>query len=447
MKDPRKRIGRSLAALFCLLVLSISVSAVESELAALVDQAQYEEAYELALEHRFELEGEPDFDLYYGIAAIETGHLSEGVFALERVVMQRPGAHRARLELARGYYLMEEYERANHHFDRVLATEPPPDVVATIDRFQQDIQARTDTTGFSISGFVGFTLGYDSNVNNGPSTDSVTVTDGPLAGGTFDLSDSQPRDDGVGGLELRVNVQQPQASGQTLYARADLNTTHHLNNDEFDTLRYGLRLGSRWSRNGLTPDLSIRAQQLRLDGNAFQNQYGVGLNINQMLNPARMLFYGVDYVYLDHDDNPNRDAAVFQGSLGWLQSWRLPLRPQTTVSVSGGRVIAVSGSAGAQANTDRWQAGLTGQVRLGLPVSDWSVSSRVQYRYSEYSGENTLFGTNRQDHFTLVALSSDWTLLSDVVVTPTVEYRITESNIDLYSNERARADVRVRYRF
>lgn len=441
------RAARLLAMCSLAFVLAAPASAVVSELEELIATQQYEAAFELAMEHRFEREGDLDFDFYYGLAAIETGNLSEGVFALERVVMRRPGAQRARLELARGYYLMGEYERANHHFDRVRASEPPPNVVATIDRFQRDIQARTETPGLSISGFVGMSLGYDSNVNNGPAASSVTATDGPFEGATFDLSDNEPRDDGVGGLEARLNLQQPLATGQMLYARGDVNTTHHLDNDSLDTIRYGLRLGARWPLNGLTPDLSVRAQQLRVDGDRFQDQYGVALNVNQELSATRMLFYGLDYARLDHEDNPNRDADLIQGSLGWLEAWRVPFNPQTTLSTSVGRVIAQEDTAGAQANTDRWQGGVNGQVRVALPLADWSLSSRTQYRYSEYSGDNAFFGTNRQDHFGQVSLSAEWTPLAELAITPGVEYRMTRSNIDLYTNERARADVRVRYRF
>ena len=53
----------------------------------LVAQGQYQRAFELgqAAEERFE--GRAEFDFHYGLAALETGHYPEAIFALERVVL------------------------------------------------------------------------------------------------------------------------------------------------------------------------------------------------------------------------------------------------------------------------------------------------------------------------------------------------------------------------
>ena len=145
------------------------------------------EAYTYAQTYRAEQEGNPQFDFYYGIAAIDTGNASQGVFALERVLAVQPDNHAARLELARGYFILEEYARAREEFELVLALDPPPSVVSKISRFLIAIrrnEGRYRTTG---SGFVQFGLGNDTNVSSGPddptigivklSDDSVAVED------------------------------------------------------------------------------------------------------------------------------------------------------------------------------------------------------------------------------------------------------------------------------
>ncbi|MFW5969231.1 MAG: hypothetical protein ACOCP9_01180, partial [Halofilum sp. (in: g-proteobacteria)] len=53
-------------------------------LAELVENGDYDDAYELASEHVGEHAGDPRFDFYYGIAAVETEALNEAIFALER---------------------------------------------------------------------------------------------------------------------------------------------------------------------------------------------------------------------------------------------------------------------------------------------------------------------------------------------------------------------------
>ncbi len=83
-----------------------------SDLSQLLEQGESVKAYQLSLDNLDEMEGDPAFDFQYGVAAIDSGHLSEGIFALERVHMLEPRNSLATLELARGYYLIAQYERA-----------------------------------------------------------------------------------------------------------------------------------------------------------------------------------------------------------------------------------------------------------------------------------------------------------------------------------------------
>ena len=72
------------------------------------------------------------------------------MFALERVLAAQPNNHSARLELARAYFILEEYARARQEFEAVLALDPPASVVSKIDRFLNAIrrkEGRYRTTG------------------------------------------------------------------------------------------------------------------------------------------------------------------------------------------------------------------------------------------------------------------------------------------------------------
>ena len=53
-------------------------------------QGQFEQAYELGRAAEFNWEGDPEFDFNYGLAAIESGHYEDAIFALERVVFHAP---------------------------------------------------------------------------------------------------------------------------------------------------------------------------------------------------------------------------------------------------------------------------------------------------------------------------------------------------------------------
>ena len=162
-----------------LLLLAFAGNAVASvdinRLKSLINTGQAEQAYSYAASEVSRYEGDPVFDYYYGIAAIDSGHASEGVFALERVLLTEPNNHAARLELARGYYILEEYARSRQEFNTVLEVSPPEEVrdriYAYLDaiRLQEGRYATTSTTYFE------FGVGTDTNVNSGADNPNVII--------------------------------------------------------------------------------------------------------------------------------------------------------------------------------------------------------------------------------------------------------------------------------
>src|SRR5262245_23302261 len=84
--DPRPMRIRGVVAL-CLLACSQALCAAPADdVQALLEKGDAAGAYELGRKHRDQL-GNPAFDFYFGIAAINAGHSGEGVLALERYVL------------------------------------------------------------------------------------------------------------------------------------------------------------------------------------------------------------------------------------------------------------------------------------------------------------------------------------------------------------------------
>ena len=68
--------------------------------------------------------------------------LDEAVTALRAILIDQPGLLRVRLELARAFFYKREEGLSQEHFERVLAGNPPPPVVANVRRFLSQIRAR-----------------------------------------------------------------------------------------------------------------------------------------------------------------------------------------------------------------------------------------------------------------------------------------------------------------
>src|SRR5688572_20406570 len=69
--------------------------------------------------------GQPDFDYLLGIAALESARPNRATFILERVITVNPGHLAARLEMARAYFALGDFERAEREFNLILKASPP----------------------------------------------------------------------------------------------------------------------------------------------------------------------------------------------------------------------------------------------------------------------------------------------------------------------------------
>jgi hypothetical protein len=122
-----------------------------TNLKELIATNRYQEAYTLAIQLMDELEGEPEFDFLFGLAAIETGRPNEAVFALERIAYNYPDQQRVKLELARALYLMNDLAGFRAMFSEVLATNPADNIIANIQVFIDLIDEREKSISGSFS--------------------------------------------------------------------------------------------------------------------------------------------------------------------------------------------------------------------------------------------------------------------------------------------------------
>ena len=89
---------RSATAVFCLFSLNSAATADEllTQAQKLIDAGKARAAFVLLAPQEDARAGDPAFDTLLGIAAIDSGQHSRGIFALERALSVAPDNHRAR---------------------------------------------------------------------------------------------------------------------------------------------------------------------------------------------------------------------------------------------------------------------------------------------------------------------------------------------------------------
>ena len=115
--------------------------------------------------------------------------------ALYRDMLNRdPTLIRPRLELGRVLFFLGDYDGANYHFERVLASPLPASVVANVERFIKRMREQEGYFNLSVS------LTPDSNANQGASSRQVVIQ-----GLTYTLSENtKPRS--TLGVDVLINA-------------------------------------------------------------------------------------------------------------------------------------------------------------------------------------------------------------------------------------------------
>lgn len=435
--------GRLAATVLAAVMMSsvpLARGAPADDVRALLEQGRAREAYELASRHPEEL-GKPDFDFYFGIAAVDSGHAGQGVLALERYIVRFPDNDRARLELARAYYVLGELARARDEFETVSRRKPPAEVQATIDRFMDSIRAQETRYQTSASLYVEIGAGYDSNVNSGVGNPVISV---PTLG-VVQLAQIGARSaDSFLWLAAGGQFSHPVAPGIALIAGA--NAEGKLHSDKFDqqfdqvsAVMYG---GASYlkERNLIRATLSLSS--LYVDYDRFRNAATFGGEWHRQLDEFNTASVFAQYALLEYPVSPVRDSDFFGLGAGWRRAFLGRLQP----------VFQLQGIYGQERNDaepvrDDLSRDLY-TLRAGLsltPAVRWALSLGLAYTKSRFDEADPLFLQRRDDDYYGVDLGLSYRLTRQLSLRADYLYSDNRSNIPLYEYSRDIITLRARY--
>lgn len=441
--------GRLAACLALAALLLAAVPAAHAQvdverLAELVRAGDYEAAYELARDHVGEMAGDVEFDFYYGIAAVDTGNLSEGIFALERVLIAQPGADRARLELARAYFLRGDDRRARKEFEAVAAHDPPAPVQAQIERYRLAMQRRAGRYETTVTGYLEAGAGYDSNVNNATDADSVEILGGLAEVALSD--DSRERSDGFGRLAGRARVSHPVAPGANLVGEAGASGRFHDDEDEFDTGNVDASLGGRLRRPEWQLSGMLNLGRFYLDGEHYRDRVGASGVYQRSLGERTLATGSLELAELSYETRPTLDSTIWVLGGGMTHTLATKRRPTLSGQVYFGAEQADDDSTQAQAEAERDLLGAKGAVRVRV-APEWTLDGAAEVRASEYEEAGRLFSEARDETYYSLELALDWRPRARWTFGPRLRHSSNDSNIDLYEYDRTVFQVRARYDF
>ena len=407
-------------------------SPIVRQLAELIERHEHAKAHELAVQHVASEEGDPEFDFYYGLAALETGRAEEASFVFERLVALHPENDRYRLEYARALYQIKRHEEAEKQFRLVLEHNPPMAVAGNIERFIDHIVQQRDSATKRWEGFVEVGAGYDSNINNATG-DSII--------GLFELPDSAVEMDSPY-LSARTQAKYHWPFSQRNRAFVQLHSEHKHNteNSDFDLDTLGLTSAWVHQRGAEQFQAGLQYQHTWLDGEAYQRSSGFfgqwrhywGTQIATTLYSGLFDKHSFQLDELDVlQPIVSAQLQVLNGSL--LHQFSLGGGTENP-RLSSGRHLAKDFSfAGYQL---LWQAS-----------DDWQPYAGVSAFSGRYKGQHPVFGERREDDAYQLSVGLTHRLAKKLNLTLETNYTDNDSNLSLYEYTRWRVEARLQRAF
>lgn len=413
------------------------------DMVKLYEQGQAEAAYRLAEEHLLEGEGDPRFDFHYGLAAIDTGRLNQGVFALERYLLAHPDELRARLELGRAYFFLEQHDQARREFERVLAADPPAQVKENIERFLDTIRLRESRYRTTSGYFVELGLGYDTNVNNAPGEPEFWSP--VLGNGTIDPG-SLSEEDAYLDVAAGFNISHPVRPGINLFAGADGYYKLNQTEGDYDIGTANIKGGVTMMHNDETFRLILRGQNYQVGGDDYRDAFLVSGDWRHRIDGLSQVLGFVQWADFNYPDNELRDSQQTILGIGASRLFAGDWRPQLSGSLYAGQERASQSGVDAATLVDRDMLGARLSVQVN-PQPKVSVDLSAQWQRSDYQEEDFLFLRNRKDDFYLVELGATWLFQRHWSLRGTIGYSENNSNIAVDEYDRLNTRLSVRYEF
>lgn len=427
-----------------MLAFHINVEAAQSlqEIESIYKSGKVQLAYQMSQQLLADKEGDPEFDFLYGKVAIDSGNVSQGVFALERVLLLQPDHIIARLELARGYYLLGEFDLAEQSFALVEAMPNIPQLAREkIEQYRQAIENKQLGYQTKKSVYAQLKLGYDSNVNS--ATAESTFSTPTLGSGSFD-DESLAKEAGFYEVDLGAGITHPLDKQTLLFARASLNHRRNGNQAGFDLDTLGLRGGLNITNKDHLYRISASAQHTELDHDAYRHLFTLTAEYQLKLNDLTRLNTYVQAGTVIYPNLDDRDVYSLSTGIGMTRVFKHPLQPVFNLMLFGGADIPHIDNETASAVAEKENLGMSMSLRV-KPAKDWSLDISGIWQNSHYQGEDSTFLVKRQDDYYKLGLQASKRLGKSTRLLFGASYSQVSSNISIYEYEREQVYTGIRY--
>lgn len=410
------------------------------EVRTLLEQGKHSEAYIAAKKYPSEL-GNPSFDFYFGVAAINSGKVSDGVLALERYLLNFPKNQTARLELGRGYYLLGDDARARDEFDAVLANNPPAEVTRVVREYLAAISTRETRHKTTFTYSIELGGGRDSNVQSGVSDPNITL---PVFGDITLADSAVATSDRFSNLTLAGRVSVPVRPRWSAFLQLGADLKQYRVADSYDQNTYSGAMGFSFSQSDALYKITLGKTSQTLDNTRYRDTTSLGLDYAKPLSNGAVFSLGAQGAKFGYaGDNKIRDANYGALQAGYRQAFSGGWKTEIDTNLSIAREDVT------QTGFDALSRDLLGG-RFGVSVSplpSLTFALGGTALKSRYRAEDALLLVTRRDDYTAIDLSVNYAFNPRWSIRGEYQDARNKSNLPLYEYKRRIGQVKLRVDF
>ena len=411
---------------------------VPDEMKVLIEQKRAPEAYALGMKHP-EMMGEPMFDYFFGVAAVDSGRISLGVLSLERALLANPKNDLVRLELARAYFSLGEYQRSREEFEEVKKTFPPPAVVSTINVYLDAINAKENEFKIRYGAYAELGMGSNSNVNTAAAINNIIL---PIFGPVALSSSAQPQRSTFVYESIGANAIIPIDTGVSGFVSASATAQKYSQVSGYNLNVSNGTAGIKVADGPNLYKIAAIASIAQLDAVPVPNTYGGGGEWIRQLSETDSVMVGVGSTQLAYPSQYNAyNSTLNIGTAGYRKIFPTTLwKPVVDVNAN----FAHQNDTSNRPDLGRRIAGGTLQLSL-LPKELWAVSVGTGYTQSKYDANDLLYLAPRTDNLISGNLAVQYKLTKELSSRLEFTYYNNLSTLSLYSYDQWTGAIKLRY--
>lgn len=442
MNNKIRTIVYCLSIIYPLSSIALSSENVTRQAQALIEDNNYNGAYELLTSAADNYSDDAEFNYLYGSVLFKLQKYSLAVFALERALFVRP-EHIQTLEvLAQSYTEVKEFAKAEQLLAQIKEKNPPTLLVGTIQKLKKFYLQTEDR--YKFSSFLGTTLGYDSNLTSGPINSYITIPAASDLGALFVGKDLEKDDDFFttvnGGANVSFSLTEHYGVNMGMYGSHRLN---YQRPDEDLAFLSGW-LGGSYQQDKNRFDLSIRRQSIWLSEEDYQDQDSVWGQWSRTLQANTMLSLYTQVSTLDYPNAKSLNADSYLLGTILYHQLTLPWTPLLSAELYGGE-LRIKGGGDIYEGYDNLGGRLTSQFHINENNALLIMGSMED---RQYKAENLYFLTTRGDKgYSVTGKFSHSLLNKQLALSLQATWLLNASTLELYDYKRNLATFNLQWNF